>query len=65
MLQCNVVEFNLTFWMVLPSLPMFMMVPALLRSGISFWIALGAGIAVTSQLYWGMIFITKQWQLPN
>jgi hypothetical protein len=40
-----------TFWYVLPSLPMFLLIPALLRSGIGFWPALIAGIALTVLLY--------------
>jgi len=36
---------------VLPSLPMFLLVPALLRSGVGFWPALGAGCLVTFLLY--------------
>ena len=32
-----------TFWFVLPSLPMFLLVPALLRGGMNFWVALGIG----------------------
>lgn len=40
-----------TFWYVLPSLPMFLLVPALLRHGIGFWIALGAGCILTVVLY--------------
>jgi hypothetical protein len=36
-----------TFWFVLPSLPMFLVIPALLRSGWSFWAALAAGCALT------------------
>jgi hypothetical protein len=40
-----------TFWYVLPSLPMFLLIPAMLRAGLNFWIALGAGIAVTIALY--------------
>ncbi len=40
-----------TFWFVLPTLPMFLVVPWLLRSGWTFWPALGAGIAVTIALY--------------
>jgi uncharacterized membrane protein (DUF106 family) len=53
-----------TFWMVLPSLPMFLVVPALMRSGIGFWSALGAGIALTCLLYGAMIAAAKHWQLP-
>jgi hypothetical protein len=40
-----------TFWYVLPSLPMFLLIPALLRSGASFWLALAAGCILTVALY--------------
>jgi hypothetical protein len=40
-----------TFWLVLPSLPMFLLLPALLRRGISFPPALAAGLALTVLLY--------------
>jgi len=40
-----------TFWYVLPSLPMFLLMPMLLRRGVGFWPALGAGCAVTVVLY--------------
>ena len=45
-----------TFWYVLPTLPMFLLVPALLRSGWSFWAALGAGCLVTVALYLAMLW---------
>ena len=40
-----------TFWYVLPSLPMFLAIPAMLRSGLPFWLALGLGCALTMALY--------------
>jgi len=40
-----------TFWYVIPSLPMFLLIPALLRHGLSFWVALLAGCALTIVLY--------------
>ena len=40
-----------TFWYVLPSLPMFLLMPAMLRHGATFWMALLAGCAVTVALY--------------
>jgi hypothetical protein len=43
-----------TFWYVLPSLPMFLLIPALLRHGVGFWPALAAGCALTILLYAGM-----------
>ena len=30
-----------TFWFFLPSMPLFLLLPALLRSGLGFWLALG------------------------
>ena len=40
-----------TFWYVLPSLPMFLLLPAMLRAGWSFWLALGACCLITAALY--------------
>lgn len=40
-----------TLWYVLPSLPMFALIPALLRRGVAFWPALGAGCVLTILLY--------------
>jgi len=49
-----------TFWFVLPSLPMFLVFPAMLRNGIEFWIALAAGCALTIVLY-----LITFWLLPR
>jgi len=46
-----------TFWFFLPSMPLFLVLPAMLRSGISFWIALLVSCALTIALYWGMTLI--------
>jgi hypothetical protein len=40
-----------TFWYVLPSLPMFLLIPALLGRGMTFAAALAAGCLVTAGLY--------------
>jgi hypothetical protein len=40
-----------TFWFVLPSLPMFLLIPWLLRSGYGFWVSLAIGCALTIALY--------------
>lgn len=40
-----------TFWFVLPSLPLFLLVPLLLRQGMGFWLALALGCALTMALY--------------
>ena len=40
-----------TFWYVLPSLPMFLVLPAMLRAGVGFWSSIGASCALTVVLY--------------
>jgi hypothetical protein len=40
-----------TFWYVLPSLPMFLILPAMLRAGVGFWTSIGASCALTIVLY--------------
>lgn len=40
-----------TFWYVMPSLPMFLLIPWLLRAGMSFWISLSIGIVLTALFY--------------
>jgi hypothetical protein len=40
-----------TFWYVLPSLPMFLVLPAMLRAGVGFWLSLGASCLLTMALY--------------
>lgn len=52
-----------TFWFVLPSLPMFLLIPALLRSGVPFWVALAAGCAMTVALYLLMTWIGPRFGL--
>src|SRR5688572_20546964 len=49
-----------TFWFVIPSLPMFLLIPALLRQGYGFWLALAAGCALTIALYLGMTWIAPR-----
>jgi hypothetical protein len=40
-----------TFFFVIPSLPMFLLIPWLLRSGNGFWVSIGLGIVLTIVLY--------------
>ena len=44
-----------TFWYVLPSLPMFLIIPVLLRAGAGFWGSLLAGCLLTVVLYLAMM----------
>jgi len=46
-----------TFWFVLPSLPMFLLIPALLKRGVGFWPALAAGCLLTMTLYGLMVWL--------
>jgi hypothetical protein len=52
-----------TFWYVLPSLPMFLLIPALLRHGVGFWIALVAGCCLTIGLYVAMTWLGPRFGL--
>jgi hypothetical protein len=52
-----------TFWYVLPSLPMFLLIPALLRHGLSFWAALALGCALTIVLYTAMTWVGPRFGL--
>mgnify|MGYP005992708783 FL=1 len=53
-----------TFWYVLPSLPMFLLIPVLLRQGISFWLSLAAGCLLTIGLYLIMAYVGRRVGLP-
>jgi hypothetical protein len=48
-----------TFWFVLPTLPMFLVLPALLKSGWGYWPALGACLAGTFGLYVLTMWVTR------
>ena len=52
-----------TFWFVLPSLPMFLLIPALLIRGVSFWLALAAGCLLTIVLYLAMTWMGPRFGL--
>ena len=52
-----------TFWYVLPSLPMFLVIPLLLRAGAGFWLALGAGCVLTIVLYSTMMVVGPRFGL--
>ena len=43
------------FWLVLPSLLLFVLLPLLLRSGLGFWLSLLTASAATALAYLGMI----------
>jgi len=49
-----------TFWYVLPSLPMFLVLPALLRAGVHFYLALALSCLLTVVLYVAMVWVLKR-----
>ena len=44
------------FWLVLPSLVLFIVLPVLLKRGVTFYPALGAAVVVMLAGYGGMVF---------
>ncbi len=49
-----------TFWFVLPSLPMFLVIPLLLQRGVGFWPSLAVGCGLTVALYLAMVWTLAQ-----
>lgn len=45
-----------TLWFVAPSLPMFALIPYLLKRGVPFWPSLAAGCVLTMVLYAAMVW---------
>lgn len=48
-----------TFWFVLPTLPMFLLLPWMLRAGWGFWPALGVNCLVTVGLFWLTVVVLR------
>jgi hypothetical protein len=48
------------FWFFLPSMPMFLIIPAMLRSGISFAVTMATACAVTIALYAAMSWLAPR-----
>lgn len=45
------------FWLVIPSLALFLTLPLLLKAGINFYFSLGLSIGLTVLCYWLMVTI--------
>ena len=52
-----------TFWYVLPSLPMFLVIPLLLRTNLNFHLAIALGCLLTIALYLAMIALAPRFGL--
>lgn len=48
------------FWFILPSLPMFLALPALLRSGVGFWASIAIAVMGTLALYALMFWVAPR-----
>jgi len=51
------------FWLVLPSLALFIVFPLGVRAGWNFWVALGSGIGATLIAYGAMVLVDRQFAL--
>jgi len=48
------------FWLVLPSLALFIALPAMLAQGVNFYLSLSLSIGITAICYWLMVVTLKQ-----
>ncbi len=53
------------FWLVLPSLPFFLMLPFLLKKGWGFYSSFGLSTAVMLGLYYGMMVLLSKSGIEN
>lgn len=49
-----------TFWFVLPTLPMFLILPWMLRNGWGFWTALLANCLLTVAFFWITVVVLRR-----
>lgn len=49
-----------TFWFFLPSMPLFVVLPLMLRAGWGFWPALGVAVLMTLALYAAMFALAPR-----
>lgn len=49
-----------TFWFVLPTLPMFLIIPWMLRNGWGFWTTLAANCVITVILFWLTVVVLRR-----
>ncbi len=49
-----------TFWFVLPTLPMFLFLPWMLRQGYAFWTSLAANCLLTAVLFWLTVVVLRR-----
>ncbi len=47
------------FWLVLPSLALFIALPLLLEKGLNFYLSLVVSIGITAVCYWAMVTVLR------
>lgn len=47
------------FWLVLPSLALFVALPVLLARGLNFYLSMAVSIAITAICYWVMVIVLR------
>lgn len=52
------------FWLVLASLPLFLVLPLLLRYGMAFWMSLGLSCALTVVAYFALVWVLRRFNIP-
>ncbi|PJC02419.1 MAG: hypothetical protein CO071_03230 [Gallionellales bacterium CG_4_9_14_0_8_um_filter_59_50] len=48
------------FWLVLPSLVLFLLLPLLIRQGLGFWLSLAISVATTAACYLAMLPVLRK-----
>ena len=51
------------FWLVIPSLLLFLTLPVLLRLGVNFWLSLLLSCTLTAVAYMGMTLLLKRFEI--
>jgi len=51
------------FWLVLPSLALFLVLPPLLKMGLNFYLSLGVSVEVTVVCYFVMVSVLNQYDV--
>ncbi|MFZ2452026.1 MAG: DUF3147 family protein [Methylovulum miyakonense] len=51
---------NQIFWLVLPSLILFLLLPILLKYGLGFWVSLGLSVAATAACYVALLPLLRR-----
>lgn len=49
------------FWLVLPSLALFVALPLLLKQGLNFYVSIGMAIGITVGTYWLMVTLLNHY----